>query len=237
MLSSSTTCQCDCPYWGCVWASSSPPDCSCRLLLRSSLSLSRIGGWWTEDGRGVYHTRPLCSSGPASWEAAGENWRYRWFCPCPHRWMSRWTPNSWARWPSEACLTPSVSMTPNPMQSRVARLRRRRLHLRRHCGFGCGCGGSNGADKGEGTSSIVEEGADGDMDDRGESTGEGDCHVPCDRRRAYSDNRLRSRALASLAVASLLPPSPTLTPSAYLASTVTFAAMVPGGLGSSSDSD
>ena len=80
------------------------------------------------------------------------------------------------------------------MQSRVARLRRRRLHLRRHCGFGCG--GSNGADKGEGTSSIVEEGADGDMDDRGESTGEGDCHVPCDRRRAYSDNRLRSRALA-----------------------------------------
>ena len=126
------------------------------------------------------------------------------------------------------------------MQSRVARLRRRRLHLRRHCGFGCGCGGSNGADKGEGTSSIVEEGADGDMDDRGESTGEGDCHVPCDRRRAYSDNRLRSRALDSLAVVYLLPPYPTLTPGVCLTLTIALTETVTGRLISmlsSSDSD
>ena len=41
---------------------------------------------------------------------------------------------------------------------------------------------------GEGTLQIVVEGVHGDIDVGGESTGEGEDHVPCDFRRAYSDN-------------------------------------------------
>ena len=58
------------------------------------------------------------------------------------------TPNSWARWSSGKCPTPAVMMTLNPMQSRVARRRRWRLPIWRHCGFSCVCDGSYSVDKG-----------------------------------------------------------------------------------------
>ena len=43
---------------------------------------------------------------------------------------------------------------------------------------------------GEETSLIVTEGAEGDIDSSRELTGEGEYHVPRDRRCAYYDNRL-----------------------------------------------
>ena len=50
--------------------------------------------------------------------------------------------------------------------------------------------------QGEGTSSIVTE---GDIDVGGETTGEGEDHVPCGCRRAYSDDHPQIRALDSWA--------------------------------------
>ena len=73
-----------------------------------------------------------------------------------------------------------------------------------------------------------------------ESTEEGEDHVPCNRRRAYSENRPRSWDLASWEVAFLLPPSLTLTRGARLLLTVNFDVIVPGRLGylsSSSEDD
>ena len=62
--------------------------------------------------------------------------------------MSCWTPKYWARWPSGTCTTPSVLMTQNLMQSRVARWQQWHLFICRHCGFFYGFGSSESADKG-----------------------------------------------------------------------------------------
>ena len=92
----------------------------------------------------------------------------------------------------------------------------------------------------EGTSLIVTEGSEGDIDVVRETTGGEEDHVPRDCRRSYSDDQPRSQALASWEVAFFLPPSPNLTPGARLVWTVAFAATVPVRLrspSSSSDSD
>ena len=93
---------------------------------------------------------------------------------------------------------------------------------------------------GEGTSSIVTQRVEGDIDVNVESTGEGEDHVPRDFCGAYSDDCLQSWSLDLWVVASLLSPSLTLTPRTHSLSTVAFYATVSGRLGypsSSSDSD
>ena len=83
---------------------------------------------------------------------------------------------------------------------------------------------------GEGKSSVVTEGEEGDIDVGRELTVGGEDHASRNCHRAYPDNHPRSRALASWEVASLLPHSLTLTSGTHIALTAKFTATVPGRL-------